>query len=220
MFTYLITAFGAGLLTSLSPCVYPMLPITLGYLTRQSTNEESRARKKIQVVAFFLGQVICFTSLGILAVRLGEIFGFSSQSRHVNLVVGVLLLALALASISSKFQVVLSKLNSFMPQFSLGGGSLFSGFLFGVSSALVASPCTSPVLGGVLGEIATQGNVLAGVLQMIAFSMGMGAIFLSIGLGLINLKSLPKSGKWMGKVKGLTTLMLVFASGYYFYLAL
>lgn len=221
IFTYLATAFGAGFLASLSPCVYPMLPITLGFLTRQTSQQEmSNFKKKTQVIAFFLGQVITFTLLGLIAVKLGEIFGFSSQSGTVNIVVGSLLFAMALISVSSRFQELFAKFNSMIP----GSGratspSIFTGFIFGASSALVASPCTSPVLGGVLGQISSQGSFVGGILQMIAFASGMGLIFLLLGLGLLNVNKIPRSGNWMNYMHRLTTVILFIGAGYYFWLA-
>lgn len=217
---YVGAAFGAGFLASLSPCIYPMLPITIGFLTKQSSEDQSSNRsKKLQVLAFFLGQVISFTALGLAAVKVGEIFGFSSQSKNVNIFVGVMLLGFAYASFSNRLQVIFSKFNQLLPQGKRSSPTVMAGFLFGATSALVASPCTSPVLGGVLGQIASQANFWSGVFQMLAFSMGMGFIFLIAGLGLVNIKKLPKSGNWLKYVHKATTLILVTASGYYFWLA-
>jgi cytochrome c-type biogenesis protein len=221
MIISLATAFGAGFLASLSPCVYPMLPITLGFLTRQTTNEQiSDWKKKIQVVSFFVGQVISFTLLGLVAVKLGEIFGFSSQSKSVNIAVGILLLSMAIISASTKAQELLAKMNQFVPQMrGQKSSSIFSALALGATSALVASPCTSPVLGGVLGQISSQGSFLSGLFQMLSFSIGMGLIFLILGLGLVNIKNLPKAGAWMNTIHKATTVILVLASGYYFWLA-
>lgn len=221
MIISIATAFGAGFLASLSPCVYPMLPITIGYLTKQSTSEnQSQMRKRLQVVGFFVGQVLMFTALGLIAVQLGEIFGFSSQSKIVNIAVGIILLVMATVSISTKAQETFAKFNSFLPKgTSKGTPSFFSALVFGATSAVVASPCTSPVLGGVLSQVSSQGEFLAGVLQMFAFAFGMGLIFLVLGLGLLNIKKIPRSGKWMGYIHKLTSGILFVGSGYYFWMA-
>lgn len=214
------TAFGAGFLASLSPCVYPMLPITLGYLTRQTTSENSSSRKKrMTVIAFFLGQVAMFTALGLAAVQIGEIFGFSSQSPTVNYVVGSFLLLFAVLSFFEKTQEVFAKINRYMPQGSPGKLNLFSAFFVGASSALVASPCTSPVLGGVLGTLAGAGSFSQGLIQMLAFSSGMSLIFLIAGLGLVNLKKLPRAGNWMRTIHHITIGLLAAGALYYFYQA-
>ncbi len=221
MLLSLATAFGAGFLASLSPCVYPMLPITLGFLTRQTTDVKiSDWKKKIQVISFFIGQVISFTLLGLLAVKLGEIFGFSGQSKTVNLAIGSLILAMAILSLSTQAQEFLAKINQLIPQFkNTNSSSIMSALALGATSALVASPCTSPVLGGVLGQISSQGSFLTGLIQMLSFSIGMGLIFLIIGLGLVNAKRLPKAGVWMNIVHKVTTVFLFLASGFYFWSA-
>lgn len=219
--TYIGAAFGAGFLASLSPCIYPMLPITLGFLTKQSASEnQTHLNKKLQVLAFFIGQVISFTALGLAAVKVGEVFGFSSQSKNVNIFVGIMLLLFAYASFSNKLQGVFAKLNQLLPKSSKSSSTLFSSFLFGMTSALVASPCTSPVLGGVLSQIASQADFWSGLIQMLAFSIGMGLIFLIVGLGFINLKQLPRSGKWLKYIHRATSVILLSASAYYFWLAL
>ena len=86
-----------------------------------------------------------------------------------------------------------------------------------MTSALVASPCTSPVLGGILSKIASEGNILSGAFQMLAFSFGMGLIFLVLGLGFIKSYKIPKSGKWMILIHKLTVGLIFASSIYYFY---
>lgn len=230
MVTPLLTAFGAGFLASLSPCVYPMLPVTLGFLSRQGTNQKlSQGKKKVQVIAFFLGQVFTFTALGLIAVQLGEIFGFSSQAPAVSFSLGILLLLMAFISVSKGIQNVFSnfntKLNLLIPKLIPQSGpskapSILTGFFFGATSALIASPCTSPVLGGVLGQISGQGSFILGMIQMVAFASGMSLIFLLLGLGMLNGKILPKSGKWLTLVHRATTGILILGALYYFWLAL
>lgn len=211
-----VTAFGAGLLASLSPCVYPMLPITIGYLTKQSSDQSlSVLRKKLLIFSFFIGQVVTFTLLGLIAVKLGEILGFSSQSRTVNFAVAALLFMMAAVSILPQFQEIFAKINRYVPQTKRGSTSIYSGLVFGATSALVASPCTSPVLGGVLGQISSQGNFFSGLLQMFAFALGMGLLFLLLGLGLLNMKRLPRSGQWMNRIHHVTSGFLFVAAGYY-----
>lgn len=218
--TPFLTAFGAGLLASLSPCIYPMLPLTLGFLSRQAgANQNSETRKRLQIFSFFFGQLTTFTILGVVAVQLGEVFGFSSQSRTVNLGIGVFLALMAYGSSSEKAQSFFARLNQLLPSGRSQNSNLIAGFMFGVSSALVASPCSSPILGGVLSQIASQGNFLFGLGQMLFFSIGMSIIFLVVGMGLINLKSLPRAGQWLDKTHRLTTVLLALAAIYYFYLA-
>lgn len=219
IFTAVATAFGAGFLASLSPCVYPMLPLTIGFLTKQSSSEElSKKRKRFQVISFFVGQVLTFTLLGLTAVWLGEIFGFSSQSPVVHFSIAAFLLMMAIGSFTEKFQNIFAKFNQVIQGNKVKTPALLTGFVFGASSALVASPCTSPVLGGVLSHLASGSTLMEGFIQMLAFSLGMGLIFLLVGLGLLNFKQLPKSGRWLERTHQLTAVLLVSAAGYYLYL--
>ena len=141
------SAFAAGLGISLSPCVYPMIPISVGYLGSNSTDS---INPKLKVLGFFLGQVTAFTLLEIAAVLLGEVLGFSSEIPWVQVVTGILLLAFAYASF-------FDRLPAFMTRSSGGSSrradSLLSAFIVGASSAAIASPCTSPMVGGILAAV-------------------------------------------------------------------
>lgn len=209
------TALGAGFLASLSPCIYPMLPITIGYLTKQS-EANPKNNKKLKVISFFLGQVFAFTTLGIVAVKAGEIFGFSSESFGINLFIGLLLMIFALSTLE-RFQPIFSKLSNLLPQKQFKEINYMSAFIFGALSALVASPCTSPVLGGILSKIAAEGSLFSGVAQMAAFSIGMSIIFLILGLGFINANKIPRSGNWMIVVHKITVGLLVLSSLWYLF---
>lgn len=215
-------AFGAGFLTSLSPCVYPMLPLTLGFLSRQGVRQDHPLlHKNLSVLSFFVGQTLVFTFLGVAAVEIGEIFGFSSQSWWVHALIGLLLLVFAVISWFDLASSLFAKMNTLLPTNTTNSKapSLLTGFIFGGSSALVASPCTSPVLGGVLSQIASDGSFWSGILEMLFFAFGMGFIFLVVGFGFIHLKKLPKSGHWMSTVHHLTSVFLFIGACYYFYQA-
>ena len=176
-----MAAFGAGLGTSLSPCVYPMIPITIGFLGTAGTGE---GKKQHRIFGFFVGQVLAFTLLGIVAVALGEFLGFSSEIPAV--------------------------------QIGTGSTATFSGaLLVGASSAAVASPCTSPVVGGVLAALSQVENRFWGMALMFSFALGLSILFLVVGLGLAKTSSLPRAGKWMiGVHKGSSVLLAV--GGIYF----
>ena len=131
----LFSVFGAGLLSSLSPCVYPMIPITLGYLGLQKADQKS----KYKIFLFFLGQVIAFTAIGLVAVKLGETFGFTSQNSMVNKVIGLLLLVFGVFSFFNYVPSFLLNLNS-KTQFNfISKDHFIFPLIIGISSALVAS---------------------------------------------------------------------------------
>jgi cytochrome c biogenesis protein CcdA len=210
-FIQVFSAFGAGFLASLSPCVYPMLPITVGYFGR---GEDQGQNKKVGF--FVLGQVITLTILGVVAVTLGETFGFSSESRSINIFVGIFLLLMGLLSIKGKLPGFLGGLNQ---KFNNLGTSpktnSLSALLLGIGSALVTSPCTTPILSAVLAMMATAGTLFKGTTVMFFYSLGFSAFLALISLGVLNLKKLPKSGQWMVYLHKISAILLIVIGVYY-----
>jgi cytochrome c biogenesis protein CcdA len=209
--------FGAGVLTSLTPCVYPMIPISVGFLGAKDKEDRSYLR----VLLFILGQVLAFSSLGLLAVYLGEVMGFSSELPEVQIATGVMLLVFAYFSYKGAMPTFLNKwnnLNFFNKNDQFTNNIFASGmkaFFIGVISAFVASPCTSPILGGVLTQIAQSGSLLTGGALMFSYASGLSLLFLFIGIGLVRAKSLPKSGKWLNIVHRLSTFLLMIGGLYF-----
>lgn len=205
-----LSAFMAGLGTSLSPCVYPMIPITVGYLGSSSIDPQSRRKK---VLGFFLGQVLAFTLLGVAAVLLGEILGFSSQIPWVQVATGCMLLLFACFSFFDRLPKFLHRMSSLS-----GKGNpetLLGAVLVGASSAAVASPCTSPVVGGVLAALSQVNERLWGITLMFIFATGLSFLFLLLGLGLAKASAFPRAGNWMRWVhKGSSALLAM--GGIYF----
>jgi len=211
-----MTTLGAGILASLSPCIYPMIPIILSFLGSEHTSGKKRL-----VFLFFLGQVFTFTTLGVIAVQLGEIFGFSSDNRWINMGIGSFLLLMGFASYFNSIPQFMTKLNNKFNHLRIKGHHhLINAFLIGLGSALVASPCTSPILGSVLAQIAQQDSMIFGIGLMLFYALGKSFIFLGLGLGFLKLKELPKAGHWMSKVHQVTTILIFSAAGFYFYRAL
>ncbi len=213
IFLYKIfTVLGAGFLTSLSPCVYPMIPISLGYFGSQA-----ESGKKINVILFFTGQVLTFTFLGILAVSLGEIFGFSSQNPFVQGSMGLILIAFGIASLFNFVPGFLQTANQI--EFKKLSGTVFFPIALGAGAALLASPCTTPVLGAVLVTISTSTQLLSGSIYMFFYALGSTFIFLVVGLGMMSVKNLPKSGGWMKKIHKISSVLIFFAGLFFLYQA-
>ncbi len=214
MITHLLqalSAFGAGVGTSLSPCVYPLLPITVGFIGTAGA-DKSYAHKR--VFSFFLGQVISFTLLGVAAVLVGEILGFSSEIPAVQIATGVLLLLFSYASFFNKLPGFLNRLSSLAPNHA---NTLFGAFLVGASSAAIASPCTTPVVGGLLAAISQVQERLWGISLMFFFALGLSFLFLVVGLGLTRLRNLPRAGSWMTFIHKLSSLILALGGVYFIY---
>ena len=208
----IVAAFGAGLLTSLSPCVYPMIPISVGYFGSQVEGGSKR-----NVVLFFVGQLIMFTVLGIIASSIGEIFGFSSQNPIVLGVVGSFLVIFGVSSFTGFVPSFMQKFNQL--QFDRFKGNFFFPILAGAGTALIASPCTTPVLGAVLMTISTAEQFWMGSIYMFFYALGATLIFLILGLGIVSTKKLPQSGPWMSKIHKASALLILCAGIYFLYRA-
>jgi cytochrome c-type biogenesis protein len=208
-----IAVYIAGVVTSLTPCVYPIIPIVIGYLGSRTGGPAAR----IQGAVFYvLGLALVYTALGMIAALTGRIFGSLTSNPYVYIAFGIMLLVLG-GNMMDWYTIPL-------PGF--GGGkevgnksSFFAPFFVGVSSGLVASPCTAPVLGGLLLLVATKKAIISGGLLMFAFSLGMSTILLIIGFSASLLTYLPKSGAWMIVVKKALALLLIAAGIYFIFMA-
>lgn len=207
----IFAAFGAGLLSSLSPCVYPMIPMSVGFLGSQSG-----PRKKFAVLLFFIGQVFTFTALGMLAVQLGEVFGFSNELPWVNRIIGLILIAFGIASFLNYMPNFFNRMNDANKLARLTSRSWIVPLIIGAGSALLASPCTSPILGTVLATLSQAGTFETGIFLMISYSLGMSILFLALGLGLVALEKIPRAGQWMNHVHRLSSVLILVAGTYFF----
>jgi thiol:disulfide interchange protein DsbD len=205
-------ALVGGFLVSLTPCVYPMIAITVSVFGARET--KSRAQGMLLSTCFVLGIVAMFVPLGVVAGLTGSVFGSLLSHSWVNIGVGVLFLALA-ASMFGAFEMVLPQ--SLMQRLSAVGGIGYGGaFLLGLVSGIVAAPCTGPVLTGILVWISQTQSAVQGAAAMTAFSVGLGIPFWIVGTFAVGL---PKSGKWMMWVKSFFGVVMVIAALYFLKLA-
>ncbi len=212
------SAFGAGILASLSPCVYPLIPVTVGFIGAQSSAGIKYRRK---LLAFLLGQVVVMTALGVITVSLGETLGFTAEDPKVRRSVGILLLLFGVFALVGKLPAFFDRINAKSQKMGEGkAGSLLSAFLLGVGSALLASPCTTPILSGILALIASSQTLLSGTFLMFSYSIGFVFLFGVIGFCLLKANSLPRSGTWMNYVHKVGGILLVLAGFYYLYLGI
>lgn len=211
----LATVFGAGVLTSLNPCIYPMIPITASVLSGTAGEKRSRGRTIALTLAYVLGLASVYAGLGLLAGLSGSLFGTVSASPWALLAVGNLLLLFALFMLDV-FPVPLPRglLNRVAGY--QGGGSLGAVFLMGAGSGVVAAPCGAPAFAAVLTWVAATRAGVMGFVYLLAFSLGMSALLVAVGLSSGLLAGLPRSGPWMARVKKLSALILIAVAEYYF----
>jgi len=185
-----LTAFVGGLLVCLTPCVYPMVAITVSVLGARS--DTARARAMGLSTAFVLGIAAMFTPLGLVAGLTGSLFGSALSNPWVTTFIALVFLGLA-ASMFGAFEFVLP--SGVTNRLATVGGAGYGGaFLIGLVSGLVAAPCTGPVLTGILLWIGKTRSAGLGSLVLFAFSLGLGIPFWLVGTFAVKL---PRAGRWM-----------------------
>jgi thioredoxin:protein disulfide reductase len=203
-----LAALLGGMAVSLTPCVYPMVAVTVSIFGAKQA--KSRSEGMLLSLAFVLGIAAMLTPLGVIAGKGGSIFGAVLQSRAVIVGISVLFVAMA-ASMFGAFELALpSSLNNRLAQ--LGGFGYKGAFLLGAACGLIATPCTGPVLTGILAWIAAKQSAGLGALAMGAFSIGLGMPFFVVGAFAVQL---PKSGHWMVHVKSVLGIGLLVVALYF-----
>jgi thiol:disulfide interchange protein DsbD len=209
-----VLAFGGGILVSLTPCIYPLIPITVGLIGGSAG--VSKIRGFLLSLSYVTGMAVIYSALGILASLSGSLFGVWSSYPVTNLAVGlvIILFGLSMLDLFAMPQLQFIKL----PQ--VKHGNYFSAFLLGAASGLIVGPCLTPVLGSILLYLAKQKQILYGATLLFTFAYGMGLILILIGASSGLLVSLPKSGKWMAYIKRTCALILIGAGLYFIYLSI
>ena len=208
------TLFGAGLLTSLTPCVYPMVPITAGILGGAGARERSR-RKTVQLTLLYvLGLSLVYATLGLIAGLTGTLFGTISSNPWAYFIFGNLLLIAALAMLDVIPVVVPERLLTWAS--GIGGQSAWGVFLMGATSGLVAAPCGAPAFAAVLTWVSSTQSGVLGFIYLFVFSLGMTAVLVAIGLSAGTLSALPRAGAWMRWIKVIAGIVMLGMAEYYF----
>jgi len=208
------TLFGAGVVTSLTPCIYPMIPITAGIISGTSAPGASRARTAGLTLAYVTGLALFYAVLGLVAGLTGSLFGTVSASPWARLVIGNLLLVFALAMLDVFPAVVPARLVQWAS--GLGSGSYPAVFLLGATSGIVAAPCGAPAFAAVLTWVATTRSGFLGFVYLFVFSLGMTALLVGVGLFSGSVTALPRAGAWMAWTKRAAGVILLIMAEYYF----
>jgi cytochrome c-type biogenesis protein len=206
--------FVAGLATSLTPCVYPMIPITAGILGGAGAVGRSRRRSLTLTLSYVLGLALVYSLLGLLAGLSGTLFGTVSSSPWALLIMGNLLLVFGLALLDVFTIGVPGKLAAWASR--LGSDSIGGVFALGATSGLVAAPCGAPAFAAVLTFVSTTGSAWLGFLYLFIFSLGLTALLVAVGLFSGALATLPRAGKWTLGIKRAGGVLLLAMAEYYF----
>ena len=220
----LLLAYFGGILSSFTPCVYPMIPITVGFIG--SATERSVKAGWILSSFYVLGMAVVYACLGILAGLSGKIFGTFTNTPGWYIGLGVVMSVSALWMLD----VIKFDINVFISRLlhsrsktkkvtDTNESTILGAFVLGVTSGFIASPCTTPILTTILSYIATEKSVVFGGLLMFFFALGLGTILVAIGTFTGAMKLMPKSGKWLQTVKLVSGLLILAASQYFIFMA-
>ena len=209
--------FAGGVLTSLTPCIYPMIPITAAIVGGSQAGVAPGTRRFRPIglaLVYALGLSVVYATLGLLAGLTGTIFGTVSSNPWLYFAMANLLIVAAL-SMLDVFPIrvpswVLSRVSA------AGTGGTYSGALvMGGMSGLVAAPCSAPVMAAVLTWVTTTKSAALGFVYLFAFSLGMCTLLVAIGASSGFLARMPRAGVWMVWIKRFFALAMIGVAEYY-----
>ena len=214
--TALPILFIAGVLTSLAPCIYPMIPITAAIVGGSAVGDVPRARSRTVFLTFtyVLGLALAYASVGLFAGLTGTLFGSVSTNPWLYFAMANLLILAALAMLD----VIPVRVPTWLltrASTAGKGGSLYGVFVMGAASGLVAAPCSAPVMAAVLTWVTATKSGVLGFVYLFVFSLGMCTILVLVGLFSGTLARLPRAGGWMVWIKRLFALIMLGVAEYY-----
>lgn len=212
MLLVLLTVFALGLGLNLTPCVYPLIPITMSYFISQ---KGSRSPVGL-AVAYVVGLAVTYSILGTLAALGGSMMGSLLANPITLIIFALIMLALSL----SMFGLFEFKLPDILVQ---GGGGSKSGIpgalIMGLTMGIVAAPCVGPFVVSLLAFVAQKGSVLTGFTTFFVLALGLGVPYLFLGIFSAKIESMPRSGEWLNGIRVFFGLALI-AMAMYFILPL
>jgi len=208
----LLACFILGLATSLTPCVYPLIGITVALIAGQA-GTRSAFRGLARTSVYVLGLSITFAILGTLTGHLGSKVQIYLQGSWIVLAVAAIFVVIAL-SMFGLFSINLPRNWASKITERRDGGILWTLFV-GLASGLVATPCVSAFLGGVLLFVAVTASAWKGFWLLFAFGWGMGMLLIAVGTSSGFLKALPQPGAWMKTLEHFFGWVLLLAAAFF-----
>ncbi|MCW9097385.1 MAG: protein-disulfide reductase DsbD family protein, partial [Ignavibacteriaceae bacterium] len=200
----LFFVFLGGLALNLTPCVYPLIPITIGYFGGQS--EGSTTKLFFMGILFILGLAVTYSAIGVITSLTGAVFGALLQNPIVILAVVAVLFVLSL----SMFGVYEFKLPDKLVNKAGGAkAGLYGAFFMGLTMGIVAAPCIGPFVLGLVTYVATKQDPYFGFLLFFVLAVGLGTPYLFLAVFSGKIKKIPRAGEWMDAVKHIFGFILV-----------
>lgn len=208
-----LVAFLAGFLVSLTPCIFPMIPITLAVIG--SKNSTSRCSSFLLSLVYVLGIATTYSIMGVTAAMTGQLFGNLLGHPVAIVIISLIFFVMAL-SMYGLFDL------NFLPM-NFGGEKMMGGmrsqklkaYFNGILAGLIASPCVGPVLIAILTYVANTQNVVLGFFLLFTYALGFGVLILVLGTYSGILNKIPKAGPWMNFSKFIFGTTFLALSLYY-----
>jgi cytochrome c-type biogenesis protein len=212
-----LAAYLGGLVISFTPCTYPLIPVTVGFIGAQGST--SKLRGFFLSLFYVCGIAFTYSILGGAAALSGRLFGQMQTTPWTYFIMGnlCLIMGLSMLDVFNLSLPVPQKLMQFTGDKNKKG--FLDSFLIGAVSGVVIGPCTAPALAVLLGYVAVKTNLLLGMSLLFVFAFGMGTLLIIVGTFAGVIASLPKSGQWMMKIKTVFGLILIGAAEYFLYTA-
>ncbi|MBS1261459.1 MAG: Thiol:disulfide interchange protein DsbD [Calditrichaeota bacterium] len=206
-----VLVFFAGILISFTPCVYPMIPVIIGYVG--SSAGGNRMKGFILSIFFVLGLAVVYAVLGVIAGATGALFGAFMQNPVVLWFIVAVFVALG-ASMLGAFDITVPA--AVQERMMTGERSgVIGAVLIGGVTGIVAAPCAGPPLLVLLSWIGNTGNLVLGFFLMATFALGIGVLFVVIGTFAGAITALPQAGPWMDKIKKALGVVIFAVALYY-----
>jgi len=212
--------FAGGVLTSLTPCIYPMIPITAAIVGGSEASEKGGATRTNRwrplglTLTYVFGLALVYSALGLFAGLTGTLFGTVSTNPWLYFLMANVLIVAALAMLDV---LPVRMPSSLLTRASSAGtaGRYSGALIMGALSGLVAAPCSAPVMAAVLTWVSTTRSATLGFLYLFVFSLGMCTLLVVVGLSSGTLSRLPRAGYWMVWVKRAFALVMLAVAEYY-----
>ncbi len=204
-----LSAFLGGVAISFTPCVYPLLPITLSFIGASSSG--SKLKGFIYSLVYVTGMAVVYAALGVIATLTGSLFGTISVHPATRIVIGALIVIFGL----SMWDIIPVNMFGSGANINVRQQGIVKAFLIGTISAFAISPCVSPALGSILVYVASGKNIIYGATLLLVFAYGLGFLLIIAGTFGGILVNLPKSGAWMVKIKKACGVVLLAVGSYF-----
>ncbi|MCX6562491.1 MAG: protein-disulfide reductase DsbD [Candidatus Aminicenantes bacterium] len=210
LFLTFILVFLGGLALNLTPCIYPLIPITISYFGGQGQGKKGSI--VLHSILYVVGMATTYSILGVVAAITGSLFGVALQYPPVLVGIALIMFLLAL----SMFNVYELRVPAFLNKFAGGSQKGFFGtFFMGLTCGIIAAPCIGPFVLGLLTYVGNRGNVVLGFSLFFVLALGLGIPFLLLGVFSGSLNRIPRSGAWMVWVRTIFGFILIAMAIYF-----